>query len=946
MPRSTWMQQHFTESYSKDPNQAAVLLDSLTHRNISDFRYALEVMKCDPNLLDASSGLSVFQTVLQTPKSSQFIKLCIISGADFYKVPTRDSCCGSEINFFLSRQKNASNRYPIHYAIKSMCPENVEIFLKNYDPSKVNLKHSGQNCLHLLVGSMTNANCDDVGRCMKLLLSHGCNPNMPNNALKTPFYLLLKKQVDVRNATGLIDHLLQTCEIDFHTYKSHEIIKMMETIRPDYKIPATGKVADFAFMMTLLDNRKELEFEIYFKAFKELVGENFTDHCLRFLEIAVANGMKDTVEYLLEKRIDVNARSSEAKYLKPPAFLACSNGYFRILELLLKKPELKFDYQQEDNQKYTLLHEICQNFAVKAKENKNVNFQQCFEMVLRDARCDPNAEDDLGCSPLHYTVRYKNDVATIALLKKGAYVNEESNFGKTPIDEISRVTLEKFLDECIMTNATRDKNRQPDIQIDYSFLIAPKRHRENDSADEDGFCKEISALKRISDNEELRSLVNHPVLSSFLFLKWSKLSFLFYTNLALFSIFMAAFIFFIVLCQYLPKAERESNLVYQAFEKISFVSIWMLMLREFFQCILSYKHYFKNLMNWFEIFLILLAWLVYFSISRFESEDRRMLRAVLILCAAFEFLQIVGTLPFLSVSTHMVILKRVSITFLKSIALYSILLLSFGLSFFMLFGENQNGEQVTRTKRSESNDTDCSRMCEDDDNDFKNFKSPGISIVRVFVMLTGEFDATDMKLDSGPICIIFTIFVFLVTIVLFNLLNALAVSDTQAIKAKGEIIDLIQRIQVLDSYEKIIFNRNSRIKSRVGPSLRSFISLFPMTIPNGKIIIRPSRNNEILTFKNTHNLRNQNSSIELEVIRSRSFRKITINEQLLARLQKYSQMSSSIMKKVRNIMAEKEEQKIVEMNESRLREDIASIRNQMDNQLRLINELLSKQKNV
>lgn len=770
---------------------------------------------------------------------------------------------------------------------------------------------------------------------------------MPNNALKTPFYLLLKKQADLRSADELVDYFLKHCEIDFHTYKGHELITMMETQNPKIKIPPPRKTVNYDFMMTLLDNRKELDFEIYFKAFKEAAGENFTDLCLRFLEVAVANGMKDTVDYLLEKRVDVNARSSEAKYLKPAAFLACSSGYFRILELLLRKPELKFDYQT-DKTKYTLLHEICQNFAVKVKDNKNVDFQQCFELVLRDPRCDPNAEDDLGCSPLHYTVRYKNDLATIALLKKGAYINEESNFGKTPIDEISRATLEKFLDECISTNTTSDKNRQPDIQIDYNFLIAPKRNREIDSADKDGFCKEIASLKRISDNEELRSLVNHPVLSSFLFLKWSKLSFLFYTNLAFFSTFMAAFIIFIVLCQSLSEEDRKVNWWYRIFEAISVVSICLLMLREIFQCILSYKHYFMNLMNWFEIALIVLGWVVFFYISRFVPDTQRILRAVLILGAAFEFLQIVGTLPYLSVSTHMVILKRVSITFLKSIALYSILLLSFGLAFFMLFGENLNESRVD--KRSVDNDTDSSCVkCEepeDKNKAFENFQTPGIAIVRTFVMLTGEFDASDMKLNSSAICIIFTLFVFLVTIVLFNLLNALAVSDTQAIKAKGEIIDLIQRIQVLDSYEKIIFNRNSRMKSRVGPWLRGFISLFPGTIPNGKIIIRPSRSNEILTFKANVDLRNftNTSSFELEAISNRSFRRITINEQLLARLQKYSKMSNSIMKKIRNILTEREERKIAVKDEKRLRDDIARIKIQMDNQLRLINELLTKQK--
>lgn len=768
---------------------------------------------------------------------------------------------------------------------------------------------------------------------------------MPNNALKTPFYMLLKKQTDLEDQKELVNYFLDNCEIDFHTYKGQEMVKMMETQNPDCKIPRTLKVVNFDFMMTLLDNRKELDFEIFFKAFKDNVGEEtFTDHCLRFLEIGVANGMKDTVEFLLDKRVDVNERSSEAKYLKPPAFLACANGYSKILELLLKKPELEFQYQKE-KQKYTLLHEICQNFATKMKDNRNVDFQRCFDLVLKDSRCDPNAEDDLGCSPLHYTVRYKNDASTIALLKKGAYINEESNFGKTPIDEISRATFQKFLDECITTSVRTDKKIQ-DIQIDYNFLIAPNRNRDVDSADKDGFCKEISSLKRISDNEELRSLVNHPVLSSFLFLKWSKLSFLFYTNLFMFSIFMAAFIYFIVLCQYLKVEERDDNYLYIFLEKVSFLSIWMLMIREAFQCILSYKHYFLNIINWFEMCLIILSWTVYTSISNFEDKNQRILRAVLILGAAFEFLQIVGTLPFLSVSTHMVILKRVSITFLKSIALYSILLLSFGLSFFMLFGGNESDDESIKNKRSATNATDCCATCNtEEDSSFKNFQNPGIAIVRTFVMLTGEFDATDMKLDSGAICLIFTLFVFLVTIVLFNLLNALAVSDTQAIKAKGETIDLIQRIHVLDSYERIIFNRNSKMTSRTGPWLRSFISLFPNIIPNGKIIIRPSRNNEILTFRPNQTARNLNSSqAELEGISNRSFRRITINEQLLARLQKYSQMSASILKKIRNILAEKEEQKAIEFNDRKMRDDITSIKSQMDNQTRLINELLSKHK--
>ena len=92
MSRLTWMQKNFIDNYSKDPAQAAALLDSISQRNFSDFRYALEILKCDPNLIDAATGLSVFQTVLQTPNSSEFIRLCINNGANFYKVFTSFKC--------------------------------------------------------------------------------------------------------------------------------------------------------------------------------------------------------------------------------------------------------------------------------------------------------------------------------------------------------------------------------------------------------------------------------------------------------------------------------------------------------------------------------------------------------------------------------------------------------------------------------------------------------------------------------------------------------------------------------------------------------------------------------------------------------------------------------------------------------------------------------------
>mgnify|MGYP002655305081 CR=1 FL=1 len=147
---------------------------------------------------------------------------------------------------------------------------------------------------------------------------------------------------------------------------------------------------------------------------------------------------------------------------------------------------------------------------------------------------------------------------------------------------------------------------------------------------------------------------------------------------------MLSLIVFIVLCQSIVPDERRKNVAYMFFYGLSVVSVIMLIIREILQCIFSVKHYFRSKMNWFEMVLILLSCLVLINI--FDEDVHRVLRGITILFAATEFLTLAGTLPNLSVSTHMVILKTVILTFLKSIALYSILLFGFALCFLTIFG--------------------------------------------------------------------------------------------------------------------------------------------------------------------------------------------------------------------------------------------------------------------
>jgi hypothetical protein len=65
--------------------------------------------------------------------------------------------------------------------------------------------------------------------------------------------------------------------------------------------------------------------------------------------------------------------------------------------------------------------------------------------------------------------------------------------------------------------------------------------------------------------------------------------------------------------------------------------------------------------------------------------------------------------------------------------------------------------------------------------------------------------------DTFWISLFFIIFVFVVSIVLFNLLNALAISDTQRILDEGEVTDLSMKIKVLNGYEKLVAKDNKSV---------------------------------------------------------------------------------------------------------------------------------------
>ena len=191
--------------------------------------------------------------------------------------------------------------------------------------------------------------------------------------------------------------------------------------------------------------------------------------------------------------------------------------------------------------------------------------------------------------------------------------------------------------------------------------------------------------------------------------------------------------------------------------------IAILLVREFFQLGIAPLRYLFSPENYIELAMMgcTVAVLAHWD----DPDPWRHISAIAVLLAWTEGLLLLGRHPQLSIFVTM--FTTVSLTFLRLLTWYSVLLIGFGLSFFIVFGGEKPAEDGKEAKESA-------------------FASIPVSLLKVVAMMTGELEYGDLPFDASPFIsrFIFLAFLFLITIVLLNLLNGMAVSDTQAIQCK------------------------------------------------------------------------------------------------------------------------------------------------------------------
>jgi len=231
---------------------------------------------------------------------------------------------------------------------------------------------------------------------------------------------------------------------------------------------------------------------------------------------------------------------------------------------------------------------------------------------------------------------------------------------------------------------------------------------------------------------------------------------------------------------------------------ILFVS---LALREVLQMSASLKRYFLSMENLLEIVMLGLLCALLFgpdNLDSLDSEDHvadcagpRHIAAVCLLLSWTELIILVAKHPRLSrYNVYISMFYKVLQTFFLFLVWYSFFIVAFALGFYIMLHK------------------DIPNFVGGPDH-YEYFDSPWTSLVKTSTMFVGELEFSDIPIDtsSNLAWLSFSfllVFVFLIVVILMNLLNGLAVSDTQIIMQKAEIVAHTARVETISYMESVL----------------------------------------------------------------------------------------------------------------------------------------------
>ena len=355
-------------------------------------------------LIDNGAGVNIsaqLEYEIRTPLSialadklnSEMLQYLINHGAD---LDTRLHDGNTAIHIAIDRRN--------YNALKILVENNADINAQNVN---------GESPLHESIGKDFDA--------FIYLLEHGANVNARDKNMETPLHYIFREDRSWNNP--------------FDEQAALALIKAGSDVNAKNDkgyIPIINDHGEFIY----------LEESVLIEMINKGLDVNVTDiYSFNLLHKTVGYCSLHTIELLIEKGVDVNAKTSEECWSPGSIPLFFAYLYGSDPEIIQFLKEKGADMQLNTDFGYSPLHLASQN----------PNGLEIVRFLIEEG-ANVNAKDDYGHTPLHYAVRYENGFEiTKLLIDNGAKVNAKDEYGYIPLHhafniEIARLLIEKGVD--------------------------------------------------------------------------------------------------------------------------------------------------------------------------------------------------------------------------------------------------------------------------------------------------------------------------------------------------------------------------------------------------------------------------------------------------------------------------------------------------------------------
>lgn len=476
-----------------------------------------------------------------------------------------------------------------------------------------------------------------------------------------------------------------------------------------------------------------------------------------------------------------------------PMFLAAQLKLPKLVEFLLSA---NADPTQVTQQGQTLIHAACYSGCATCL-SQLLNTGHLYSQVTQADKKDKE--------PFHYAVQSCSIDCCELLLNNGDHLTRRDSNGITRFSLIlkqlpsANQLLQRLFDARI--SLSNKPHHDPDFHIifDYSVILS-----------EDKKVFQSSLMSEFT-RSHLEPLLKHPLLESFLYLKWQKIKTLFYLSVFMYFLYLMIHTLFIITTfgheqsHFSNQTETTGifaflHMILLLFILIPDSIIFFANLKKYLWHIETYTKAVAIISSVVVLYCVSVPTHVYSAMSYFSDNttpnvsfsaaehhnvsahpDIRKVKMVRYAAAIssssgwLELMMLLGRFPIFG--AYVLMFTRVAKSIIKFVVAFSSLLIGFALCFMVLMNESEV---------------------------FRNFP---LSLIKTLMMMNGEIEYSalyaDMQMPVFSLAAL-ALFMFFVCIIMANLLIALAVNDIPDMQRQGKIRRLAKQAAYLASHDKLI----------------------------------------------------------------------------------------------------------------------------------------------